>query len=205
MRRAARTGVGPTARPTRRGSRRRRCRQVRAGARRSASGHVRSTRNGQLQHTLRPLPCPLRSRRLGRNRRGARRVSSSAIALGARGRLRGPLLRVSRGGRLRLRRGNPEERLARRFDGARGPRAEGGRDRLRVRRAARLGRDEARGRDGRADRERRRGRRRPSQARAVELPRRYELERVTLDVPGLDKRRCSSAPRPPRTRSTRAS
>ena len=95
-----------------------------------------------------------------------------AVALCARRRLRRPLLRVPRGGRLRLRRGHPQERLARRLDGARRARPEGGRDRLRLRRAARLGRDEARGRDGGADRERRRldgarSRRAPSSSRAA--------------------------------------
>ena len=114
--------------------------------------------------------------------------SSSAVALARGGRLRRPVLRVPRGRRLRLRRGHPEERLAGRLDGPGRARAEGGRHRLRLRGAARLGRDEARRRHGRADRERAAGRPTPVVAQAVELPRRYELEQVTLDVPGIDKR-----------------
>ena len=73
----------------------------------------------------------------------------SARAL-ARRRLRRSLLRVPRGGWPRLRRGHPEERVARRVDGPRRARAAGRRDRLRLHREARLGRDEARRRDRRA-------------------------------------------------------
>ena len=91
-------------------------------------------------------------------------------------------------------------------DGARGARAEGRRDRLRLRRAARLGRDEPRGGDRGADRERRRIEGARSSPGSVELPRRYELEPVTLDVPGhREARSCSSARRRRPTPTTRTS
>ena len=65
---------------------------------------------------------------------------------------------------------------------------EGGRDRVCVRRAARLGRDEARGGDRGANRQRRR-REGAGRCRApASCPERYELDQVTLDVAGLEKR-----------------
>ena len=74
-------------------------------------------------------------------------------------------------------------------DGRRRARAAGRRDRLRLRRAARLGRDEAGGRDRRADRQRRPASPTPARLVARSLPRRYDVRRSRRSTsPALDKR-----------------
>ena len=98
-------------------------------------------------------------------------------------------VRVPRGGGPRLRRRDPEERLARRLDGPRRPRPAGRRDRLRLHRGARLGRDEARRRDRGADRDRaaaRRSRRRSSSRDRCRAATSSTRSRSTC--PGIDKR-----------------
>ena len=108
-----------------------------------------------------------------------------AVALVAGRRLRRPLLRVPRGGRARLRRGHPEERVARRLDGPRRPRAARATrpgyayveqlDWDAMKRAAETAAQIAIGRRRAAP---------AARSSSGTLPSRYELDKVTLDVPG---------------------